>query len=275
VPPSASGAASSLAAPQAAGGASSAGSTPAATPSAALPKPSKVLPGRLDHFFAGYRDSSDFEFLREDCQATVQEFITLRNASVADVMRNVKAFFRDKRKISYRPDAQRVRVQARNEGQLVSLPVTMSWAYPPPKEWTPNLPAWGFDEPMIERQVTANVEIELAADGRIVRYVERSVERPWLRVTGDENCEDFLAGGDAPIEPWLALEPGKKVQDLGETIVISFNPKGGNVARRIRSDDEEGWTISSVSFAVPNPFGGTSAGGSDCLAPVPAPKKAP
>ncbi|HYQ03275.1 MAG TPA: hypothetical protein VER96_31590 [Polyangiaceae bacterium] len=251
---------------------SSASAIPVATPSAAPPTRT-TLPGRLDHFFAGYKDGSDFEFLRADCQATLQDFITLRNTSVADVIRNVKAFFRDKRRISYQPDAQRMRVQARNDGQLVSIPVAMSWAYPTPKEWLANLQALEFDKPMIERQVTVNVEIELAADGRIMRYLERGVERPWLRVTGDENCENFI-DGDAPIEPWLVLDRGTTVRDLGETIVLSFNTKGPNIARRVRSEDEEGWAISSVSFAVPNPFGGSSAGGSDCLAPVPAPKKA-
>lgn len=228
-----------------------------------------MLPGRLDHFFAGYAEGSDFEFLRADCQPTLQAFVTLKNVSVDDVIRNAKSFFRDKRKISYRPDARRVRSEARPGGKLVSLPVTMSWSYPAPKEWGPPWATWD-DVPLVVREVTANTEIELDSEGRIARYVERSIERPVLRVTGDENCEggsDILAYGPA-IEPWLVLEPGQLVRDLGETVIISINPKGANIARRVRTQTEDGWTLNSVAFAVENPFGGTSAGGSDCLTPL-------
>jgi hypothetical protein len=247
---------------------SSTASTALIAPNAAVG--AGVLPGRLDHFFAGYVEGSDFEFMRPDCRPTLQAFVTLRNVRVDDVIRNAKSFFRNKRRISYRPDARRLGSAAHAEGKLVSLPVTMSWAYPAPKEWGPAWTTWD-DVPLVVREVTVNTEIELDSEGRIARYVERSVEQPLLRVTGDENCEggrDILAYGPF-IDPWLVLEPGKLVRDLGETVVISINPKGANTARRVRTQTGDGWTLDSVSFAVENPAGGTSAGASDCLTRLP------
>lgn len=83
---------------------------------------------------------------------------------------------------------------------------------------------------------------------------------------------ELLCSGVGPnIDPWLVLNPGEVVRDLGETVVISINPKGANTARRVRTQTEDGWTLNSVAFSVPNPFGGTSAGGSDCLTRVAPP----
>jgi hypothetical protein len=247
---------------------SSPASTAPSAPSAAVGT-AGALPGRLGHFFAGYTEGSDFEFMRADCRPTLPAFVTLRNVSVDEVIRNATSFFRNKRRISYRPDAPHARSAPHADGQLVSLPVTMSWSYPAPKEWGPPWTTWD-DVPLIVREVTVNTEIELDSEGRIARYVERSVEQPLLRVTGDENCEggsDILADGPA-IDPWLVLKPGQLVRDLGETVVISINPKGANTARRVRTQTGDGWTLNSVSFAVENPAGGTSAGASDCLTRV-------
>jgi hypothetical protein len=231
-----------------------------------------ALPGSLSHFFAGYADGSDFAFMRSDCTPKMARFVSLVNVGIDDVIRNAKTFFRTKRELEYRPDVGRMRVEAGAEGKVVRLPVTMSWTYPVPKDWGPDWPSWVRNEPVVVRRVTANVEIQLDAEGRLSRYIETSVERPLLRVTGEENCDPTVVVDRPRPEPWLTIKTGDLVRDLGETVVISINAKGADTARKIRLKDEDGWTLDSVSFAVDSPLGGTSAGGSDCLAPVRAGK---
>lgn len=180
--------------PAPAGGASSSPPPPAALPGSSggapdRPVPSKTeLPPTLRHFFAGYTDRSDFEFMRADCRPIMDRFVTLQNVEVGVAIRDARSFFRDKHDLAYGPDLKRVRAEPHAGGTTVRLPVTMSWTYPIPKEWGPDWPAWGTESPAVARSVTVDVEIEVDADGRIARYVETHVESPWLRVTGSDEC---------------------------------------------------------------------------------------
>ena len=109
-----------------------------------------ALPGRLAHFFAGYADGSNFEFMRVDCQPTLKVFIGLKNVGIDELVRNAKSFFRSKRELAYRPDIGGMRVEASTGGQLVRLPVKMSWTYPIPKDWGPDWPPWGHAVPVVD-----------------------------------------------------------------------------------------------------------------------------
>jgi hypothetical protein len=228
------------------------------------------LPPTLRHFFAGYRDGTDFDFMRADCRPVMTRFVTLSSVDVATAIREAKSFFRDKRHLEYRPDTKHLRIAPGTgdggAGVTVNLPLTMAWAYPIPKGWGSDWPAFG-EEPAISRAVTVDLEIELDPDGRIARYVEARVESPLLRVTGAEECNDPDRGDQSPV-PALNLKKGTLVHDLGETVVVGTNAKGTDVARKVRVNGRDGWTMDRVAFAVANPSGGTSAGAASCLDPV-------
>ena len=149
---------------------------------AASPRaPGSELPPTLRDFFAGYKDGTDFEFMRAACRPTMDRFVTLRNVNVATAIREAKSFFHDKHGLAYRPDLARVRLAPRSSdggaggGTTVSVPLTMSWTYAIPKEWDPSdagstWPAYP-DTPHVDRSVTVDVEMDLDENGRIARYV--------------------------------------------------------------------------------------------------------
>jgi hypothetical protein len=240
-------------------------SAPATSPSPAASAP--LLPPTLARFFAGYRDGTDFEFLRAACRPTVDRFVTLQNVRVDAIIRDARAFFRDKHDLAYAPDVRSLRVEPGDGGTTVHVPVRMRWTSPAPPDLAPQVVAWGTNAPVVLRDVTAEVEIALDGEGRITSYKELRVATPWLRVTGAENC-DSEGRGDGRPEPWLDLAKGTRVQDLGETVIIGTNTKGADVARKVRHLGKTGWALDRVAFAVENPMGGSSAGGADCLAPA-------
>lgn len=230
-----------------------------------------ALPPALAHFFAGFRDGSDFEFMRADCRAKMDRFVTLENVDVAAAIRSAKAFFHEKHELRYQPDLEHAHVEPHAGGTTVRVPVTMSWTYPIPQEWSAHWEQWGKDGPEVSRSVTVQVEVELDAEGKIARYVEKSVESPLLRVNGEAFCEN-VDTVDATL-PWVDVKKGMLVQDLGETLVLIWRPRGPTTARKVRANGKEGWTIDCTYFPVDNPFGGTSAGGGACLDPVGDPGK--
>jgi hypothetical protein len=90
--------------------------------------------------------------------------------------------------------------------------------------------------PTIERDVTAEVELELDADFRVASYVEKSVRTPPLRVTLGEECESNLPRGTI-------------VQDLGETIVVAWISTGPSTTlRKVRANGEEVWMQTERHF---------------------------
>ena len=280
---------------------------PAAPASAALPAAPRApeVAQILARFFARFVDGTDFAFLSEACPPKVERFLTMRDADIAQVVRSARAFFRGKRGISYVPDLAALEVEARPDGTVARLPVTLSWTYPAPTEWGDEWPIDpGADAPRIARRVTVDVEIALDASGRIARYVETRVRTPKLLVTSDFMCPDGLYETPEPFREQLAgwlvedfagtmkayeKEPHPKrgtiVHDLGETFVVAENPKGSSVARRVRGPEGEGWMVDNVAYAVPagtpercagagSPsdvmvcLNQTAAAGSDCLRPA-------
>src|SRR5208283_2082463 len=157
----------------------------------------------------------------------------------------------DKTQLSYKPDVHRLRVEANPDGgSTVHVPVTMGWDTPAPKDWGDDFPGSTPDgPPMISRTVTVDVDVTLDADGRIAQYVEAHVQTPKLRVKHPDDC-----GGDEPRPelPWIEVRDGQIVQDLGETFVLSMRARGSNVARKVRANGQEGWTMQYVSFEVAN-----------------------
>jgi len=120
--------------------------------------------------------------------------------------------------------------------------------------------------PVVTHDITMDVQITLDHDARITRYVELGVrDRTWV-ATGEYECTDDR--NDLHPEPWLSLTAGDRVEDLGETVVVGANIKGTDEAGKVRINGKIGWALDRVSYAVDNPFGGTSAGGSNCLQPL-------
>lgn len=245
-------------------------------------RPRDAAPGALDAvtararvgaFFAQFKDGTDFEFLRTSCESPVERFVTTEHADIGVVITSSARFFRAKRRLSYTPDDKAMTTETRGDLTVARVPLTMTWATPPPAAW-----AWNADDAaapdldplwagLVVHQARVDVEIAFAPDGRIRRYVEGPAQHATLRATGEDSCGDVFDDG-----PQITvLKKGARVVDLGDTFAPSISTKGPQIVRRVRRDGAEIWVNDTRSFAVPNPQGGTSAGMASCLEVVAAP----
>ncbi len=237
-----------------------------------------ALAERLRHFFNGYVDGSDFAFLLAACRPKLDQFISLRNVDAGAVATNARQFFAHTHKLAYEPHLADLRVERRPDGSTVArLPVRMTWTYPPNPDWPTGgdpWPAWSSETAAIDRDVTADAEITFDDQGKIARYVEANVRRPWLRVTGEDNCSlgafgsphSFLMSGDDGARMAAPLHKGQMVRDLGETFVTAILPRGPDIVRKVLVGNREGWADESLIFEVENTGGPQGAsGGSECL----------
>ncbi len=235
---------------------------------------------RVRAFFAGYKDGSDYSFLRAACASPVERFITMKSVDIGAVVASARHFFADKRGVRYVPDEKALRVSHRDGGDVVEVPLTMVWGTLPLAEWSSDDPRnsvhellhafadAGVTSPLwdglVEHTTTVDVELRFDGQGRITRYVEGPPIRPKLKFHSDAACEDTF--GFATARP-----DGEVVTDLGEVYATEFSTKGPQVARHVRlRDGSDAWVQDTRSYAVDNPAGGTSAGFSQCLVPADA-----
>jgi hypothetical protein len=246
---------------------SASASTTASTPADAA---TADLKARIGDFFNQYKDGSDFEFLRRWCASPLERFVSMRNADVGAVIASARQFFHDKHEVKYAADLAALRARVDGDTTVASLPVTMSWGMPP---------SWGTEgvrEDMLAdgvlyaglvlQETTVDVELAFAKDGRITRYVEGTVHRGKLRRSGDfDGCDEVEKGGVVQ----AALPMGTVVLDLGQTYYLWVSVKGPEVARLVRFNGKDVWVNDQRYYSVPNPAGGSSAGGGPCLEVVP------
>jgi hypothetical protein len=255
---------------------STSGAPPAATSptpivSAAVVAPALDPKARIAELFEQYRDGSDFEFLRSSCTSPVERFITMRDADIDAVIASVRQFFHDKRSVKYSPDLGALKLRTEGEVTVASVPLAMSWGAPPPGSWKTNglHPEWltigVLDAGLVLHETMVDVELAFGKDGRVIRYVEGAVHRGSLRATGLEECDAIDDDGPGQVP----LRKGTVVLDLGETYYTFVSAKGPEVVRLVRSGGKDVWANDRRSYAVPNPKGGTSAGGGPCLEPLP------
>jgi hypothetical protein len=256
-------------------GAPPAASPPSASATAISPVvvPTADPKSRVAEFFGQYRDGSDFEFLRAWCASPVERFISMRDTDVDAVITSARQFFRDKRSVKYAPDLAALHIRTEGDVTVASLPLTMSWGVAPPASWKTNglheewLTIGVLDAGLVLHETTVDVELAFAKDGRITRYVEGTVHRRSLRATGFDQCDavDDEGPGQVP------LPKGTVVLDLGETYYTFVSAKGPEIIRLVRFRGKDVWVNDNRFYSVPNPNGGTSAGGGPCLESLPAP----
>ncbi len=247
----------------------------AAAPSASGAAPEPALTARVKAFFAGYKDGSDFSFLRTACATPVERFITMKNADVGAVISSARHFFADKRGLSYVPDEKALRISHEGNADVARVPLTMVWGTLPPEEWTSDddrprkeLPGaiassilW---DGLVEHTTIVDVELAFDPAGRITRYVEGPPRHARLKFQSDWACLDTFGFA-------TALKDGEVVTDLGDVYMNSLSPKGPQLSRHVRfRSGDDAWVQDTRSYAVDNPAGGTSAGMSQCLVPADA-----
>jgi hypothetical protein len=233
----------------------------------------REYPKVLRNHFGKFVDGTDFEFLRNVCRPVLDRYVSLHDVSVDAIIADAKSFFRGKEGIVYDPGMARLTIERRNGMAVARLPVQMSWRrYPPPRAWpTPDDEPWPHypDAPHVDHSVTVDAEVTFDDQCRMMSYVETKIHAPNMRITGEHACEYGVYA--TPRDPLAAspdvsriatLKKGAVVRDLGDTFIVSVTPKGPETARRIRVDGRDGWTDDSRAYAVPNPYGGTPAGGS-------------
>jgi len=246
---------------------------PAASPPTPAPDAStadhSAVAARIADFFKQYKEGSDFEFLRARCTSPIERFISFKNADIGVVIKSARQFFQGKYRVGYVPDLKALKTEMQGDVTVAHLPVAMSWGVQP----TDDVPKEGDDRAavdltrtdlgpldigLVEHDVTVDVELAFAPGGLVTRYLELHVRRPLLRVTGETNC----TMGD--------LRKGQTVVDLGDSYVTFMTPKGPQRVHRVQIAGQPAWIDEIRSWEVDNPAGGTSAGGSSCLEPVPA-----
>jgi hypothetical protein len=196
----------------------------------------------LTKYFQGYKSGTDFGFLAALCAPKLDQFLLMKNTTVAAVQKTARAFFQGKDGLTYVPDLHSMKVEtvaAQPDRTIARLPVEMRWSYPLPDELktdtTPSYPG----PPEIDRAVTVDVEITLDASSLITSYVEKHVRTPALRETREPGCR-----------PDDDKEPLRIVYDLGETYVSQERFRGQDVMRHVRASDGDAWELDSTGFAV-------------------------
>jgi hypothetical protein len=217
----------------------------------------------ITSFYGEFRDGTDFEFLRAACRPELDGFGALERVDIDTLIAAARAFYRDKRGLSYEVDTTRAEVTTNASEVVVEVPVRVKWESPAPNSLAASIQTIGSERALVARDVVVKSEIAIDLAGRITRLIERHTETPTLLATGEHECSDDRA--DMHPNPWFSLPAGVRVEDLGETVVIGVNIKGADEARRVRWNGQVGWALYRVSFAVENPYGGTSAGVSECL----------
>jgi hypothetical protein len=191
----------------------------------------------LTKYFQGYKPGTDFAFLADVCRPKLDQFLLLKNPTVAAVQKTARTFFKGKDGLSYLPDLGALKIETRPEQTVVRLPVEMKWSYPLPDELkTDSTP----DDTKVDRDVTVDVEITLDPSYLVSRYVETRVRTPALREANEPGCQP---DGTHP-------EQLHVVYDLGETYVSARRLRGEDVMRHVRTPDGDSWELESTGFAV-------------------------
>jgi len=246
---------------------------PVATHSAAASSVGReAVVARVRALFDGYKDGSDYAFLRDACAPAVECFITMKDATPDAVQKSARAFFKDKRGVKYTMDEKALTVAHVEAGDVVRVPLTMVWGTLPEPEWAPDAPERALPDSagdlVWERFVehTAHVDVELAFDrgGRLTRYVELAVHRPKLKFQADEPCRELMGFA-------RALPDREVVTDLGEVYAMEIMARGPQLARHVRlRDGTDAWVADTRSYVTGDFETGTHAGWSNCLVRVEA-----
>ena len=227
-----------------------------------------VLPAKtqvaasIKAYFAEYKDGSDFAFIEKYFAPKIEQFVMRKDVTPADMQKDAKGFYKDKTELKYEPMLAGLTVtpDASGERETAELVVRLTWKYPPPK-------AWGTDFPegaKVSRQVDVVTDLVVGEGGKFVAYIEKEVKRPSYKVVDPDGSLGAYpsppGSGVDDSKAAVKLTKGTIVQDLGETLVIGNNPKGDEVARKIRYQGKDYWAMDHGAIAVENPNGGTSAG---------------
>jgi len=250
-------------------------SAPPSPPAASSAAPDAAVQARLVAFFKQYKDGTDFEFLRTACVSPIDLFVTAKNADIGTVIASARQFFKGKHFLAYTPDVQQLRVDHDGALTVARLPLKMMWGVAPrevmteidwPEDTDAGLDPNEFDPlwaRLVEHQVTVDVELAFDAAGRITRYVEGPPHKNRLRATGEESCSEKRFDPGVGVK---ALAKGAIVTDLGDSYMTNLSIKGPDIIRRVRlPGGGNAWVNDRLSWEVPNPSGGTSAGGAQCL----------
>ena len=216
----------------------------------------------LTAFFAKFKADSDFVFFATYFTPAIQRYITLENVSVEAVEKDARAFFKTKKNVRYTPDFNGMIIEPDERGTAAELAVKMEWDAEAPAAWGPDAKG-----KYVARSVRAKLRLLFDESPKMFSYSEKAAPRPKLRVTGETGGPLDKPNGvyATPLaakegKPTATLAKNVIVEDLGETFEVESTPKGAVLARKVRHENKEIWTLDRAPTTVANPNGGTSAG---------------